>query len=131
MTRFILAHPTARANALRAVSEAADGFVVTIKPPTRSIEQNAAQWPILDAFSSQLKWPVNGHMVTMTSEEWKDVLSAGFKKEQVRLAMGLDGGVVMLGKRTSSFTKAEFSEWLDYLNATAALRGVSLEEQEA
>jgi hypothetical protein len=100
---------------------------VTVEQEKRSIDQNSAQWPILDAFSKQLQWPVNGHMVTMAPEEWKEVLSAGFKKEQVRLAMGLDGGVVMLGKRTSKFTKAEFSEWLDFLNATAALRGVDLE----
>jgi hypothetical protein len=102
---------------------------ITAEQETRSVDQNAAQWPILDAFSKQLQWPVNGHMVTMTADEWKDVLTSGFKREQVRLAMGLDGGVVMLGKRTSKFTKAEFSEWLDFLNATAAQRGVNLERE--
>jgi hypothetical protein len=106
-------------------------FELQVKPEKRNSEQNAAQWPILEAFSKQLQWPVNGHMVTMESEEWKDVLSSGFKREQVRLAMGLDGGVVMLGKRTSKFTKAEFSEWLDFLKATAALRGVQLEREHA
>jgi hypothetical protein len=92
----------------------------------RNNEQNAAQWPILDAFSKQLLWPVNGQMVKMTSEEWKDVLTASFKNETARLAMGLDGGVVMLGKRTSRFSKKVFSEWLEYLHAVAAMRGVKL-----
>lgn len=102
---------------------------VTVKPQRRSLDQNAAQWPILDAFARQLQWPVNGQMVYMTAEEWKDVLTAGFRKEHVRVAMGLDGGVVMLGLRTSKMDKSEFSEWLDFLNATAALRGVQFREQ--
>jgi hypothetical protein len=38
--------------------------------------------------------------------------------------MGLDGGVVMLGQRTSKFTKAEFSEFIEFLYATAMARGV-------
>jgi hypothetical protein len=99
---------------------------VKVTNDTRSLQQNAAQWPILEAFSKQLLWPVNGHMVYMTDEEWKDVLTAAFKKEQVRLAMGLDGGVVMLGHRTSEFEKDEFSEWIDFLKATAAERGVNI-----
>jgi hypothetical protein len=102
---------------------------VTVKPQRRTNDQNAAQWPILEAFAQQLQWPVNGQMVHMTAEEWKDVLTAGFRKERVRVAMGLDGGVVMLGLRTSKMDKAEFSEWLDFLNATAALRGVELQER--
>lgn len=125
---FIMAHDTARRNACEAVKNAPEGHVVTIGEPTRTLEQNAAQWPILDAFSEQLQWPVNGRMTQMTADEWKDVLTAAFRKEQARLAMGLDGGVVMLGSRTSKFIKTEFSEWLDFLNATAAERGVNLTE---
>jgi hypothetical protein len=94
--------------------------------PTRSTDQNSAQWPILEAFATQLKWPVNGHMIYMTSADWKDVLSAAFKREQIRLAQGMDGGVVMLGMRTSKMKKAEFSEWLEFLKATAVMRGVDI-----
>ena len=125
---FILAHDLARKNAIRAVQDAAPGYSVTIAEPTRSLEANAAQWPILQAFSEQLQWPVNGRMVTMTADEWKDVLSSAFRGEQARLAMGLDGGVVMLGQRTSKFSKKEFSEWLEFLHATAADRGVTVYE---
>lgn len=124
---FVMAHAEARRRAMQAVAEAPEGHKVTVEPPKRSLDQNAAQWPILEAFSEQLLWPVNGSMVTMAKEEWKDVLTAGFRQEQVRLAMGLHGGVVMLGGRTSKFTKAEFSEWLEFLHAEAAHRGVNLE----
>ena len=67
-------------------------------------------------------------MVKMDEDDWKDVLSAAFKGETVRLAMGLNGGVVLLGQRTSKFTKAQFSEWIEFLYATAADRGVKLPE---
>lgn len=119
-------HP-ARRNAIQAVQEAPQGYIVTIREPGRTLDQNAAQWPILQAFSDQLLWPVNGQMVQMYPEEWKDVLTAGFRQEMPRLAQSLDGrGVVMLGQRTSRFGKGEFSQWLDFLNATAAHRGVEL-----
>lgn len=103
------------------------GYAVTIKEADRTLEQNAAQWPILQAFSKQLLWPVNGQMVQMTDEEWKDVLTAAFEGEtNPKLAMGLNGGVVMLGKRTSKFGKKRFSEWLEFLHAVAADRGVQV-----
>lgn len=126
---FILSHATARANALQAVKDAPDGYAVTIGEPARNLDQNAAMWPILEAFSQQLEWPVNGRMVTMTPDEWKDVLTAAFRQERARLAMGLDGGVVMLGMRTSKMGKREFSEWLEFLHATAAERGVVVYEE--
>ena len=118
-------HPS-RASAVQAVQEAPDGYAVHIKEPTRSLEQNAAQWPILAAFAGQLQWPVNGAMVHMSADEWKDVLTAAFKRETVRVAMGLDGGMVMLGQRTREFGKKEFGEWLGFLTATAVLRGVKI-----
>lgn len=129
---FILGnHPEARGRALEAVRNAPDGDAVTVGEANRSLDQNAAQWPILQAFAAQLQWPVNGEMVWMTDEEWKDVLTAAFKRETVRVAMGLDGGMVMLGQRTSKFGKKQFSEWLEFLHATAALRGVDLGYREA
>lgn len=128
---YILAHNLARNRALEAVREAPVGFCVTVAEPTRSLEANAAQWPILQAFADQLKWPVNGSMESLTADEWKDILTAAFKRETVRVAMGLDGGMVMLGARTSQMGKREFSEWLEFLHSTAALRGVELEYQEA
>ena len=126
---LILRDDLIRRRAVAAVVEADLGMVVTIKPQTRSLDQNAAQWPILEAFAQQLQWPVNGQMVWMTAEEWKDVLTAAFRRESVRVAMGLDGGMVMLGMRTSKMSKAQFSDWLEFLNATAAMRGVDLSRE--
>lgn len=124
---FKLVHAEARRRAQQAVSEAQEGDVVTISPPGRSLEQNAAQWPILQAFADQLEWPVNGKMTKLTPEEFKHILSAAFFKETARLAQGLNGEVVMLGQKTSRFSKKQFSEWIDFLKWVAAERGVNLE----
>ena len=129
--KVILAGPLQRKTAHSYIDAAPDGYHVSIKPSTRTLDQNSAQWPYLDAFSKQLKWPVNGHMVNMTSEEWKDVLTAAFKRESARLAMGLDGGVVMLGMRTSKMGKAAFGDWLEFLIATAAQRNVRVYDEES
>jgi len=128
---FRLVHAEARRRALECVSHAPEGWAVTVQEPTRNLEQNAAMWPILQAFSDQLQWPVNGSMVSMTPDEWKDVLSAAFRRETVRVAMGLDGGMVMLGSRTSKFSVREMSDFLEFLHATAAARGVDLHYREA
>ena len=124
---YRLVHATARRLALEAVRNAPDGYAVTVGEPTRSLDQNAAQWPILDAFEKQRQWAVNGELYWMTSEEWKDVLTAAFEGEtKPRLAAGLNGGVVMLGRRTSEYGKKRFSEWLDFLNAAADELGVDV-----
>ena len=125
-TYFILSHELARKNAVQACMNAPDGWVVTIQEPNRTLSQNATQWPILGEFARQLKWPVNGAMVNLTDEEFKDVFTAAFRKENVRLAGGVDGGVVMLGQRTSKFKKKEFGEWLEFLHYLAARYEVEL-----
>lgn len=128
---YTFAHAEARRRAAQDCMTAADGWHCVISEPTRSLDQNAAQWPILQAFSEQLLWPVNGQMVKMTDEEWKNVLTAAFREEQPRLAMGLNGGVVMLGMRTSKMGKREFSNWIEFLHSIAAERGVVVYQDRA
>ena len=127
---FRLVSPEVRRYACEAVQAAPDGYVVKIQERTRSLESNAAMWAVLQAFADQLQWPVNGAMTHLTAEEWKEILSAAFHREHVRIAQGLDGGVVMLGKRTSKFSVREMSEFLEFLNATAAARDVDLSYRE-
>jgi 2-phospho-L-lactate guanylyltransferase (CobY/MobA/RfbA family) len=123
---YVLAHDEARRRAAQACMTAPDGHVVKIAQQTRNLEQNAAQWPILEAIADKLLWPVNGDMVKLTPEEFKDILTAAFKQEDVRLARGLNGGVVMLGGRTSKMSKQTFSEWLEFLHWFCAERGVDV-----
>lgn len=126
---FRLSSDQSRNWATQAIKNAPQGYIVIIQEPNRTLEQNALQWPILQAFSEQLEWPVNGCMTKLTDEEWKDILTAAFRQEQPRLAQGLRGGVVMLGQRTSKFGKREFSDWADFLFAVAAEKGVRVYEE--
>lgn len=125
--QFFMVHHEARRRAMSAVAEAPEGWRVTVEPPKRNLDQNALMWVLLEAFSRQLQWPVNGRMVQMEPEDWKHVLTAAFRKETARLAMGLDGGVVMLGSRTSAFTKPQMAEFIEFVQAVAVDRGVELE----
>lgn len=107
-----------------------DGWIARVSEPTRSVDQNAAQWPILQAFADQLDWQINGRACKLTPDEWKDILTAAFRQEAARIAPGLDGGMVLLGQRTSRFGKREFSEWIEFLWSVAAERGVVVYGQE-
>jgi hypothetical protein len=125
---FVLADEQVRRRAMSAVQGAPIDFAVTVGPKTRTLEQNAAMWSILNAFSRQLQWPVNGSMQFITAEDYKEILSAAFHEEDVRVAAGLTGGVVMLGHHTSDFDKWRFSDFIDFLNAAATAKGVLLDE---
>lgn len=128
--QLLITGPLAREAAIRRVQEAPEGSIVSFRDADRTLDQNAAQWPILDAFAKQVQWPVNGEYQFLSADEWKDILTAAFKREtQPRIAAGLDGGMVILGQRTSKFSKKQFSEWLEFLNATAAHRGVNIGER--
>ena len=125
---FTLSHAEARRRAVATVECAPDGYRVTVEEPRRSLDQNAALWPILQAFSEQRTWSVNGKSVRLEPEDWKDVLTASFQSEQMRMAPLVGSpGVVMLGLRTSKMGKRRFSEFLDYIHSVAAEIGVQIE----
>lgn len=124
MTRkvFILAHQDARDRACQAIREAPEGYAVAISEPTRSLDQNAAQWPYLAGFAQQKQLCINGVMEWATDEDWKDVLTGCWKGE-MRMA-AFDGRVIMLPQRTSKMGKKVFSSWMEFLVAIAAQSGV-------
>lgn len=115
---FILAHPEARRRAVQAVQNAQEGYAVTVSEVTRSLEQNAAQWPYLAGFAKQKQLCINGAMVWATEDDWKDVLTGCWNGE-TRMA-AFDGRVIMLPQRTSRMGKRVFSDWMEFLVAMAA-----------
>lgn len=111
-----------------AISTAPEGWIVTVSEPTRTLEQNAAQWPILQAFADQKQLCINGKMEWVTDEDWKDALTGAFSGE-MRMA-ALDGKVIMLPQRTSRMAKTAFSDWLEFLHAMAAQMDIDLHYME-
>lgn len=124
---FYLVHQNARQLAIDEINNAEQGYVCRIEPPSRTLDQNAYQWPYLEGFAKQLQWPVNGEMVHLSRDEWKDILTCAFEEEiKPRLAMGFEGaGMVMLGRRTSQYGKRKFALWMEFLFAAAALKNVT------
>lgn len=99
-------------------------LVLTVKPSTRSLEQNARMWAMLTEISEQVEW--YGHR--LTAEEWKDVFSAAMKRAKV--VPCLDGGFVVCGQSTSKMTRAEMSEMQTLMEAFGAERGVKFSAME-
>ncbi len=99
-------------------------LVLTVKPSTRSLEQNARMWAMLTEISEQVDW--YGHR--LTAEEWKDVFSAAMKRAKV--VPGLDGGFVVCGQSTSKMTRTEMSEMQTLMEAFGAERGVKFSAME-
>ena len=115
-------------------SMAGKPIAITATETKRSLDQNAKLWVLLAAWSEQVEWQVNGKATKLTSEDWKDLLSAAFMHETGRISPGLDGGMVLLGSHTKDFTVRQFSEFLEFIHAASAARGVNLdrfEESEA
>lgn len=119
---FRLVHAEARRRAHQAIDDAPDGDICTLDEPTRTLEQNSAQWPYLEGFAKQKQLCVNGQMVWATSDDWKDVLTGCWNGE-MRMA-AFDGKVIMLPQRTSTMGKKVFSEWMEFLVSMAAQSGV-------
>ena len=101
-----------------AVKQAPDGYRVEIKPATRSLEQNARMWAMLTDLADQVVW----HGQKLTAENWKDVLTAGLKRQQV--VPGIDGGFVVLGTSTRKMTKPEMAELIEFITAFGTQQGV-------
>lgn len=120
---FFLVHEAAKQAAHRAIDDPAhEGWMAQFSEPTRTGEQNSAQWPYLEGFAKQKQLCINGTMVWATSDDWKDVLTGCFNGE-MRMA-AFDGKVIMLPQRTSKMGKRAFCEWFEFLMAMAAQAGV-------
>lgn len=120
---FVLQNELIRQRAVEAIRTAPEGMTVTIKPATRTLEQNSLLWPLLTAVSQQVDW--YGHK--LTPDEWKDVFTAALKRQKV--VPGLDGGFVVVGASTSKMGKREFSDLLELIFAFGAEKGVVFEPQ--
>ncbi len=122
-----LTTPVSRQTAIDAIREAPDNYRVEIRQRTRSLDQNAMLHSLLGILSKTLPWAVNGKLSLLPPEEWKALLSASVWQEQ-RMAMGVRGGFVMLGRSTSKMTISEMGELIEFTIAFATEQGVNIEQ---
>ena len=103
---------------LAAVLQADQRYTLTVKPQTRTSEQNKRLWAMLTDISKQVDW----YGRKLTPEDWKHVLSASLKKQDA--VPGIDGGFVVLGLSTSKMTKGEMADLQTLIEAFGAQQGV-------
>jgi hypothetical protein len=119
---------TDRLYACRAVKEAPDGWVAVIKPPTRSLEQNAALHAALADIAAQVTW----HGMRFDLEDWKRLCVSAYlreKGEEVRMVPALKGkGFEIIYAHTSRMTVRQLSELLDWVHSFGAENGVVFKE---
>ena len=118
-----------RSLAIDAVRNAPEHYLVEIKPRTRSIDQNALLWRLLTLASRHISWSVNGSEVMLSPDEWKDVVTASLHQEH-RIARGIRGGFVMLGKSTSRMSVEQMTQMIEFLYSFLAENGVVVDVQE-
>jgi len=95
--------------------------------PRRTIDQNKKLWPMLNDVAKQVQMHINGWPVWASKEDWKDVFTASLQQE-ARMAMGLDGRMVMLGLSTRSLSKKKFCDLVELIYAFGAEKGVRWSE---
>ena len=126
--RFRLAHDQARQLATAAIWRAPEGWHVEIKPPTRSLDQNAKFHALCsDIAKAGIEWAGEKR----TAEEWKALLvsaHAAATQSGFDLVRGLEGEMVQLRESTAQMTKARSSSLIEYCIAWAAQRGIALRE---
>ena len=84
----------------------------------RSLEQNRLMWANLEDIAQQVVW----YGQKLDKQEWKDVLTAGLKKQKI--VPGIEGGFVVIGARTSKMTVAEMNELIELAVMFGAQQGV-------
>lgn len=116
---IVLRSEASRAAARRLVDIAPPGFVLNVKEPKRTDEQNDKMWAMIGDVS---RAKPEGR--TLTPDGWKCLFmaKAGFK---FTWEPGLDGeGVVPIGFKSSRLRKAEFSDLIECIYEYGARHGV-------
>lgn len=121
-----LVGPEQRQRAYQALLRAPADYVVTIREPNRTLDQNAKMHAML---SDVARAEPQGRK--LPTEVWKALFmhDAGFK---CSFEHTLDGsGVVPLGFKSSHLSKAEFSDLIEAIYAFGSEHGVTWSEPEA
>jgi hypothetical protein len=113
------------------VATAPAGYVVTVKPPRRTLDQNAIFHALVDDITkAKPEW--NG--MAMSTEDWKQllILSHAVTTEGagIRLVRDLEGnGLVQLRESSARMSKARATSLIDYTIAWASAQGIKLRDQ--
>lgn len=121
--QFILISPRVRQNAIEAVRNAPQDYVVSVAPKKRSLEQNARLWAMLSDVANAKPEGRN-----WTPETWKCAFMHALG-HQVRFCEGLDGsGPFPLGFHSSRLTVREMGDLITCISEYGDRHGVEWSE---
>lgn len=125
MPKIILRGPDQVSYAIAAISQAPENSVVTVLRPTRSNQQNAKMWAMLEDVSRSepegRKW---------TKDTWKAALMHSLG-HQIQFADGLDGaGPFPVGFRSSSLTIQQMADLIEVIYEYGSRHGVEWRESD-
>lgn len=112
---------------IQSLAEAGEDFEIHVREPRRTLDANACMWATLTDIAQQVSWPhTDGgewRIDLMPKDSWKAVLTAAYEQE-TRQAQGIGGGTVMLGARTSQYSRRRMGEFIEFAHAFGSERGV-------
>jgi hypothetical protein len=85
-------------------------------------------WRLLTIAAKSVTWTVNGQQEKLSPEDWKDVFTASLQQEN-RIAKGIRGGFVMLGRSTSVMSVGQMTELIEFIYQFLADQGIVVDEQ--
>ena len=101
-------------------------LVVSIRPATRSTEQNAKLHALLGDIADRVKWAGAKRDI----EVWKRLLTAAWLRargESIEVLPAVDGhGIDVVFRHTSKLTVTEMSELIEFVTAWAIENGVEV-----
>jgi hypothetical protein len=126
-----LVGPEQRQRAFEAIAAAPKGYKVTIEPPKRNSDINAALHAKLGEIAERVEWAGKRWDI----ETWKRLLVAAWTRatgERTLILPALDGhGVDIVFRRTSEMTQAEMRDLLAFVDAWCAEQPAMNEEATA
>jgi hypothetical protein len=122
---YILHTDTIKRNAMQAVLDAPDGYVVEIKPKTRNLEQSAKFHAICADVSKQMEFAGKKR----TAEQWKVLLVSGHAsatKHGCEIVPGIEGEWCNIRESTAGMSVARMASLIEYCLAYCAENEIRL-----
>lgn len=123
---IILTSRETRDRAKAWVDRAPSGASFILKENKRSLPQNDRMWALLTDIARQAEWAGKKR----SAKVWKDLFSAAVlsASNELEVVPGLDGGIMLVGLRTSEMTVAQMGDLMTFMEAWGAQNGVTFSD---
>lgn len=119
-----LANDNVRNRAHLWLDKAPEGMLIKFQDPTRSLDQNAKLWAMLEDIARVAEH--NGRKYSR--EAWKSLFMSACGHE-LDLIVGLNNEAVPMGQSSSKLSVAQMSELIEFIHFWAAEHGVDFRER--